>query len=167
MRADARRLRQVLLNLLSNAIKYNHPGGRIDIRCELPATDPDRTRPVEPTRGLDIVVSDTGLGSQVENLPRLFTPFDRLGVQSRGIDGTGVGLALSQRLMSMMGGGLRATSEYGVGSTFIASLALTQPMHVPAATAQASPARAPATDATTELRSKTCSTSRTSTPTSS
>ena len=145
--ADARRLRQVLLNLLSNAIKYNHPGGQVEIHCELTPTAPETARRVEDSGGLDIVVTDTGRGIRAEDLPRLFTPFDRLGVQAHGIDGTGVGLALSQRLMTMMGGGLRATSDYGVGSSFIASLALTRPADSSSATEPA--ATAPSGTATT------------------
>ncbi len=150
--ADARRLRQVLLNLLSNAIKYSHPGGRVEIRCELTEASPDSDPTKEYAPHVDVVVTDTGLGIRAEHLPRLFTPFDRLGVQAHGIDGTGVGLALSRRLMAMMGGGLRATSQYGVGSSFTASLALSQPADSPSTTASGSTAP-PA--ATTELTSKT------------
>ncbi|MCW2530174.1 MAG: hybrid sensor histidine kinase/response regulator [Pseudonocardiales bacterium] len=110
---DNRRLRQVMLNLLSNAIKYNRPSGRVEVQCVVTG---DGT--------LDISVSDTGFGIHADDLPRLFTPFDRLGAQSTGIEGTGVGLALSQRLMTTMGGSLRVISELGVGSTFIARIPL-------------------------------------------
>ena len=156
--ADARRLRQVLVNLLSNAIKYNHPGGRIEIRCELTETSPDSDSAAEYPAQVDIVVTDTGRGIRAEDMHRLFTPFDRLGVQAHGIDGTGVGLALSRRLMSMMGGGLRATSEHGVGSSFTASLALSQPADSPSTTGSAStapPASTASTASTAERTSKT------------
>ena len=113
---DSRRLRQVVLNLLSNAIKYNRPGGSVEVRCEVSLTD-----------GVDIVVQDTGIGIPAEELPRLFTPFDRLGAQTTAIEGSGVGLALSHRLMTTMDGTLSATSELGVGSVFTASVPLAKP----------------------------------------
>ena len=110
---DSRRLRQVVLNLISNAIKYNRVGGRVEVRCEL-----------SDSASLDIVVEDTGIGIPAEELPRLFTPFDRLGAQTSAVEGSGVGLALSHRLMTTMGGNLRATSKVGVGSIFTASIPL-------------------------------------------
>ncbi|MET0865500.1 MAG: PAS domain-containing protein [Nakamurella sp.] len=110
-RADHRRLRQVVLNLLSNAIKFNHPGGRVEVSCAV--ADDSR---------LSILVQDTGRGIREEDLPRLFTPFDRLGAQETEIEGTGVGLALSHRLMAAMGGTLTATSLAGIGSAFIAAI---------------------------------------------
>ena len=112
---DSRRLRQVVLNLLSNAIKYNRPGGSVAVRCEVSA------------HGVNIVVQDTGIGIPAEELPRLFTPFDRLGAQTTNIEGSGVGLALSHRLMTTMNGTLSATSELGVGSVFTASVPLATP----------------------------------------
>ncbi len=111
--ADSQRLRQVLLNLLSNAIKYNRSGGRVDISCEISGAGL-----------LDIVIEDTGRGIQPEDLPRLFKPFDRLGLESTKIEGTGVGLALASQLMARMGGTLRATSRVGVGTVFTASISL-------------------------------------------
>lgn len=113
VRADHRRLRQVVLNLLSNAIKYNRPGGRVDVDCAVTAD-----------RHLDISVRDTGRGIRAEHVPRLFVPFDRLDAASSDIEGTGVGLALSYRLMALMDGTLSARSEFGVGSVFTASLPL-------------------------------------------
>ena len=113
VRADHRRLRQVLLNLLSNSIKYNRPGGRVDVSAVLNRAD-----------CLDIMVTDTGRGIRAEHLSRLFTPFDRLDASTTGIEGTGVGLALSHRLMTLMGGTLTATSTFGSGSTFTARIPL-------------------------------------------
>jgi signal transduction histidine kinase/ActR/RegA family two-component response regulator len=113
--ADRQRLRQVLLNLLSNAVKYNRPGGTAALSC------------VE-TRGgrLQIRVSDTGLGISPENIQRLFTPFERLGADQTGIEGSGLGLALSKRLTEAMGGTLNVESAVGRGSTFWAEFALTE-----------------------------------------
>ncbi len=111
--ADRRRLRQVLLNLLSNAIKYNRPAGRVDIRCAL--IDEDH---------LALSMTDTGIGIASGNLQRLFSPFDRLGQQSGEIEGAGIGLALVQRLVTIMGGRLDVESTLGRGSTFTVVLPL-------------------------------------------
>jgi len=116
VQADRRRLRQVLLNLLSNAIKYNRPDGRMDIRVVL----------VDDTH-LSLAVTDTGMGIPAEDLPRLFNPFDRLGRESSGIEGTGIGLTLSKRLTTLMGGRLDVESTPGHGSTFTVTMPLTDP----------------------------------------
>ncbi len=102
--ADRQRLKQVLLNLLSNAVKYNRPGGSVHVASE------------ETSEGtLRITVRDTGPGIDPERAAQLFVPFERLGADSRGIEGTGLGLALSKRLVEAMGGvlGLRAPEEEG------------------------------------------------------
>jgi PAS domain S-box-containing protein len=108
--ADRQRLAQVLLNLLSNAIKYNRPGGRVWVTVE----------PAEDAEGGEhrICVHDTGPGIPPERASELFVPFARLGAESSDVEGTGLGLALSQRLVQAMGGELEVTSEVGVGSTF-------------------------------------------------
>jgi signal transduction histidine kinase/putative methionine-R-sulfoxide reductase with GAF domain/ActR/RegA family two-component response regulator len=109
--ADRQRLQQVFLNLLSNAIKYNRPRGTVRVTCA-PKGD-DRLR---------ISVTDTGEGIAADKLPRLFTPFDRLGAEAGGVEGTGLGLALSKSLVEAMGGTLQVESEPGAGSTFSAEL---------------------------------------------
>jgi PAS domain S-box-containing protein len=109
--ADRQRLMQVLLNLLSNAVKYNRPGGRVDVSCE--RGTPGRIR---------LSVADTGRGIRAQDLGRVFVPFDRLGAEQTGIEGTGVGLALSQHLCERMGGQLRVDSVADVGSTFVIEL---------------------------------------------
>jgi signal transduction histidine kinase len=109
--ADQRRLKQVLLNLLSNGIKYNHAGGRVTIGIR-PGGD----------GFLSMTVTDTGMGISAADLPRLFDPFDRLGRESTQIEGTGIGLALSQRLVDGMGGRIHAESTAGLGSTFTVTL---------------------------------------------
>ena len=106
VQADLQRMKQVMLNLLSNAIKYNHPGGSVRV-----------TAAVEDG-AVALRVSDSGPGIAPADLPRLFIPFDRLGAESSGVQGTGLGLALSLSLVQAMGGTLHATSELGTGSTF-------------------------------------------------
>jgi PAS domain S-box-containing protein len=114
--ADARRLKQVFLNLLSNAIKYNRSGGTVTVECwPTQAT---------ATPELRICVKDTGLGLSVEKIARLFTPFDRLGAEQTGIEGTGLGLAYSKRMVAAMGGTLGMESMIGTGSTFWVDLPL-------------------------------------------
>ncbi|MGZ8490774.1 MAG: hybrid sensor histidine kinase/response regulator [Gemmatirosa sp.] len=105
--ADRQRLKQVLLNLLSNAIKYNREAGSITVACEGRADD-----------RLRITVRDTGHGIPHERMDRLFTPFERLGAERTGTEGTGLGLALSKRLAEAMGGSLGAESHAPDGSTF-------------------------------------------------
>lgn len=110
--ADAMRLKQVLLNLLSNAVKYNKVNGDVRIHCYL--TDTDRVR---------ISVSDSGGGLSFEQQALLFEPFERLDADRKAIQGTGIGLALSKRLIELMGGRIGVESEVGKGSTFWVDLA--------------------------------------------
>jgi PAS domain S-box-containing protein len=104
---DQQRLKQVLLNLLSNAIKYNRPNGSVTITCA--------PRPRSKVR---LSVIDTGPGIGPDLIDRLFTPFDRLDAESSGIEGTGLGLALSKGLVEAIGGTLGVDSTVGRGSTF-------------------------------------------------
>jgi hypothetical protein len=108
---DRRRLWQVLLNLIGNAVKYGREGGTL--RVGVIAKDGDR---------LHIEVADDGPGIEAEQLDRLFRPFERLGAERTGIEGTGLGLALSLALTTAMGGTLSATSRLGAGSTFTLDL---------------------------------------------
>jgi signal transduction histidine kinase/ActR/RegA family two-component response regulator len=117
--ADHQRARQVLLNLMSNAIKYNHPGGTVTV-----------TTSERPGERLRIAVADTGRGISGEDLGRLFVPFQRLDAAQAGIEGTGLGLALSRHLVEAMGGTTGVTSTPGVGSVFWVELALTEPAAV-------------------------------------
>ena len=111
--ADQQRLKQVLLNILGNAVKYNRPGGSIVVTCE-----------EQPDNRLRIRVTDSGAGIPEDQLDRVFRPFDRLGAENTEIEGTGLGLALSKRLMEAMGGTIGVESAVGEGSTFWAELPL-------------------------------------------
>jgi signal transduction histidine kinase len=107
--ADRGRVRQVLLNLLSNAIKFTPDGGRITV-VAAPANGGAEAR---------IAVSDTGIGIAAEDQAKLFKEFSQLDASaSRKYEGTGLGLALSRRLVEMHGGAIGVESEMGKGSTF-------------------------------------------------
>jgi len=111
VKGDATRVKQILTNLLSNAVKYNSDSGRIHIATR-----------VQHRESVEITVTDTGLGMTDEQLAQLFQPFNRLGRERSGQEGTGIGLVISQRLAELMGGSLRARSTAGEGSSFILSL---------------------------------------------
>ncbi len=110
--ADRQRLSQVLLNLLSNAVKFTPEGGTVTLTCEEAPADRVRFK-----------VSDTGPGIPSEKLGQLFTPFERLGVS--GVEGTGLGLALSKGLAEAMGGTMGVESTVGRGSAFWIELSKT------------------------------------------
>ncbi|MFZ2406887.1 MAG: PAS domain-containing protein [Methylobacter sp.] len=106
IRADRTRLKQVLLNLLSNAIKYNRPQGDVSIQV------------IGQDGWVRMAVSDTGYGIPAARQQEVFQPFSRLGAEETDIEGTGIGLTISRRLMEMMGGTIDMESEEGRGSTF-------------------------------------------------
>jgi signal transduction histidine kinase/CheY-like chemotaxis protein len=116
--ADRQRLTQVVINLVSNAIKYNRHRGTVTVEVE---GDDAHIR---------LSVADTGEGIDPDMLPRLFTPFERLDAAASGIDGTGLGLALSRRLVEAMGGRIGVKSRRGVGTTFWVELEAAQPVAV-------------------------------------
>jgi signal transduction histidine kinase len=124
VRADSQRLKQVLINLLSNAVKYNREGGTVDIAVA--AVGSDR---------LHIAVTDTGPGIDSGSFEKLFAPFERLDTAA-GIEGTGLGLALSRSLVEAMGGTLTVASTVGVGCTFTVELGRDEPTAVAAAQAE-------------------------------
>jgi PAS domain S-box-containing protein len=111
-KADRQRFKQVLLNLLTNAVKYTPLDGKVTVSFSATGSGVMR-----------IVVSDTGVGISSEKLARLFTPFDRLGAEQTAVEGTGLGLALCQRLMHAMHGSIGVDSTPGQGSTFWVELA--------------------------------------------
>lgn len=105
--ADRLRLRQIMVNLLTNAIKYNRRGGRVMVS-------------VWPDAGqIAMEVSDTGRGLSAEQCQHLFEPFNRLGAENTGIEGTGIGLVIVRRLVELMCGHIEVSSEVGVGTRFV------------------------------------------------
>jgi CheY-like chemotaxis protein len=120
LKADRTRLKQVLLNLLSNAVKYNREGGAVVLACA-PGATPGKIR---------MTVQDTGMGLSHEQLGALFQPFNRLGQESGGEEGTGIGLVVTRRLVELMGGTIGVRSTPGIGSTFWIDLRSAEPLAV-------------------------------------
>ncbi|MEK4326110.1 ATP-binding protein [Paenibacillus sp. FSL R7-0312] len=106
IRCDRIRMKQVLLNILSNSIKYNNPNGMVTVSVHH-----------AEARKLVIVVKDTGVGIREEDLIHIFEPFHRIP-QGKQIEGTGIGLTVSRRLLGMMDGEIQVTSVFGEGSVF-------------------------------------------------
>jgi PAS domain S-box-containing protein len=123
--AEGTRLRQVLLNLMSNAIKYNLAGGQVWLRAQ--------------TQGEQVLVSveDNGRGMNEEQMAHLFEPFNRLGAEALGVEGTGIGLAIVKSLVERMNGQVSASSMAGQGTCFELRLQAAQPGAVEAEPPQA------------------------------
>lgn len=118
--ADRTRLRQVLVNVVSNAVKFNRPGGTVQIAL---------------TRTADswtVAIEDNGLGMTNEQLSRLFEPFNRLGREKEGIEGTGIGLTMARHLMLLMHGDITLTSQPGRGTTARLTLPASEAAAAPA-----------------------------------
>jgi PAS domain S-box-containing protein len=107
VQADATRVVQVLVNLLSNGIKYNHAGGRVEVGAEVVADGFVR-----------IAVRDNGRGIPAQQQDKVFKQFERLGAYKSGVDGAGIGLAHSKRMVELMGGRMGFASDEDVGSVF-------------------------------------------------
>jgi len=110
IRADERKVRQVVLNLLSNAIKFTPEGGRIEVRAV----------PVDAM--VEISVRDTGVGIAPEDQEAIFEEFRQVGTAAKKVEGTGLGLALSRKFVELHGGRIWVQSQVGVGSTFTFSI---------------------------------------------
>ncbi len=112
--ADYTRLKQVIINLLSNAIKYNKRNGKVAISCVKQSAE-----------RLRICVEDSGEGLNPEKIHQLFQPFNRLGQETSGEEGTGIGLVMTKRLSELMGGAIGVESVPGKGSKFWIEINLT------------------------------------------
>jgi signal transduction histidine kinase/ActR/RegA family two-component response regulator len=133
VKADRTRVKQVFINLLSNAIKYNRVGGTVAVNHLTSA--PGRIR---------IFFKDSGEGLSADKLTQLFQPFNRLGQEASGEEGTGIGLVTTKRLIELMGGAIGAESTVGEGSVFWIELNVTAeriPVGFTAPTIAVSPAR--------------------------
>ena len=106
VRADERKIRQVILNLLSNAIKFTPEGGRIEVAA------------VPKGGSVEVSVSDTGVGIAPEDQEAVFEEFRQVGTSAAKQEGTGLGLALCRKFVELHGGRIRVQSEVGRGSTF-------------------------------------------------
>lgn len=113
--ADHLRLKQVLLNLLSNAVKYNKEQGSVWVDVE-----------TLDNRMVRLSVTDNGLGISEENQSDLFQPFQRLGAENSGVEGTGIGLVLTKRLVEEMNGIIGYESCLGEGSAFWVDIPLAE-----------------------------------------
>ncbi|MEV4778740.1 hybrid sensor histidine kinase/response regulator [Burkholderia sp. LMU1-1-1.1] len=110
--ADRTRVKQVMINLLSNAIKYNRVGGSVTVTCG------------EGSDGMvRVSVADTGAGLSDEQIAHLFEPFNRLGQEEGGEEGTGIGLVVTKQLVELMHGSIGVDSDVGAGTTFWVELA--------------------------------------------
>ena len=112
--ADEKRLRQVLLNLLGNAIKFTEQG-RVTFKVEAIGNREELNLPITKIR---FEVKDTGIGMKPEQLEKIFLPFEQLGDVKSQAEGTGLGLTISQKIVSLMKGEIKVQSEFGVGSNF-------------------------------------------------
>jgi len=104
--ADSRRMQQVLINLISNAIKYGNDNTHVDIQTE------------ENDNVVCITIIDQGQGISEDKLSQIFIPFNRLGAEKTSVKGTGIGLALSKRLIEIMNGKIGVSSIVGEGTRF-------------------------------------------------
>lgn len=107
LRVDRLRFKEVLVNLLGNAVKYNSPGGNIIINAQM-VSDKD----------IRLNVIDDGPGMSIEQQAVVFEPFNRLGAEYSDIEGTGIGLTISKKLVDLMQGQIGVQSSHGQGSTF-------------------------------------------------
>ena len=126
VRADRRRMKQVLVNLLSNATKYNRRGGTVTV--SIGSTAAGR---------LTLAVRDTGRGFRPEELARLYEPFTRFDREGEAIEGTGIGLVITKRLLELMSCHLTVESQAGVGSVFRIDMPASDAPAAPVASASA------------------------------
>jgi len=120
VKADAQRLRQVLLNLLANAVRFTDDG-EVVLRVRAAAGPAGTTR-------LHFEVADTGVGIAPQDLPKLFRPFHQVGGATRHAGGTGLGLTISRQLVRAMGGEIEVRSTPGQGTSFVFTLDLPRVM---------------------------------------
>jgi len=106
VQADPERMAEVLLNLVSNAIKYNKTNGKVWLSCD------------QDTDYLYLHVHDNGVGLSAEQIDVIFEPFNRAGAETSSVSGTGIGLSISQKLMTLMKGDIMVESQTDSGTRF-------------------------------------------------
>ncbi len=140
LEADARQVRQILFNLLSNAVKFTPDGGSVRVSArrvqsagfaahveEGTNAEPGTVSAAPGGDSIEVSVTDTGVGIKAEDMPKLFHEFTQLeSAYSKNYEGTGLGLALTRRLVELHGGTIRAESEAGKGSRFVFTLPVVQ-----------------------------------------
>lgn len=115
---DTQRIKQVLMNILSNAVKYTPEKGQITI-------DINEKEPKDGTGNYEFVFKDSGRGMKPDFLDKIFLPFERADDNEiRNIQGTGLGMAISHKIIKMIGGDIKVESEYGKGSCFTINMPL-------------------------------------------
>jgi PAS domain S-box-containing protein len=126
IRADEKRLRQILINLLSNAIKFTNTGS-VTFKADVLETDKtvaDNLPSKIAVSRIRFQIEDTGIGMTPEQLSKIFLPFEQVGDSSRKVEGIGLGLAITKNLVSLMGGELFVKSTWGEGSIFCVDIDL-------------------------------------------
>jgi len=137
---DRTKFKQILYNLCSNAIKFSPEGGEVVIIAGQ-SDEPATAEGGEGYSTLKISVQDAGIGIAPQDIERIFAPFEQVeSSHSRRFEGTGLGLALTKRMVEMHGGRLEVSSEPGKGSCFSFSLPLDMPPALAAMSAHATPA---------------------------
>ncbi|WP_353570164.1 PAS domain S-box protein [Candidatus Albibeggiatoa sp. nov. BB20] len=116
---DEKRLRQVLINLLSNAVKYTSEGGKVCLRVAYSENN------------LHCLIEDSGIGIEKQDLEKIFEPFQQAGTYYYRLKGTGLGLSITNKLIKMMNGSLKASSQLGKGSVFSINLPLATVIKTP------------------------------------
>ena len=120
--ADPKKLKQIMFNLLTNAVKFTPDGGSVDISAKrTKAAAPEKPGAARPETGdfIEISVKDSGIGIKPEDLSKLFQTFSQIeSTYSKSVEGTGLGLALTKKLVELHGGKIWVESEFGKGSRF-------------------------------------------------
>lgn len=119
VRGDSMRINQALVNILSNAVKYTNPGGTVRLIIEeLPSDQPG-------CHDFKFIVQDSGIGMSEDFVKHVFEPFERdSGVEKANIEGTGLGMAITKNVVTMMGGTIDVQSVLGEGTTFAVTIPL-------------------------------------------
>ncbi|MBO4809168.1 MAG: response regulator [Lachnospiraceae bacterium] len=113
LRGDENRIRQIAINLLTNAVKYTEKG-QVTLNVGF-----ERTQGVDDSVNITYSVKDTGIGIKAEEIEKIFKPFERINeAENRKIEGTGLGISITQQLLELMGSKLEVESEFGRGSVF-------------------------------------------------